>query len=358
MTFILRILFSGLMVFVPNEDRTEVTVFLLNVNHTHTLSDDSTLDAHKPLLLARAGNCSGTCPTRVVEIAEWMYDDKSQAEALDALEAALAGGGAWVLSGVDIDVRKGAPTDPALPPLSLTLGARGTVDGVPKSIPTTSTERTDYTWLADLMKICADGCALDPAIFGGEPPANLVAARFRLRTGNVYTYSVSRIGSDVTPVHFKRTDGTGSASPYVQAVASWMGADIEICGSSVQIGETTFAGAAGRTMTLQPAANGRVEIAVVNLPPLSPPATPAPNPPGIGKHFEVYYDIVDDAPAPAARLVPYAGPGGSQSDPTVSWSSIHPSNVLWSDLLNQLRLQPGRTAYEVTLCPPGGSGPP
>ena len=64
MEFILRIFFSGLMALIPSEDGTELTVLLLNVEHAHHVSDGTTLAQHKPLLVARAGNCTGQCPTR------------------------------------------------------------------------------------------------------------------------------------------------------------------------------------------------------------------------------------------------------------------------------------------------------
>src|SRR5947207_173049 len=124
MGFILRILFSGLIVFVPSQDGKQVTVLLLNVDHNHQLSDGSTLDQHKPLLLARAGDCSGECPTRDSEIAQFLFADKSLSEAEDSLEAAVAGGGAWTLSGSELSVRKGSESDPDLPELSIRRNVR------------------------------------------------------------------------------------------------------------------------------------------------------------------------------------------------------------------------------------------
>ena len=53
-----------------------------------------------------------------------------------------------------------------------------------------------------------------------------------LRSGKVFTYSVARIGGNVTPVHFQRLDGTGNASAYSQAIASWVGAEIDPLTSS------------------------------------------------------------------------------------------------------------------------------
>src|SRR5436190_4325725 len=244
MGFILRILFSGLIVFVPSQDGKQVTVLLLNVPHNHQLSDGSMLADHKPFLLARAGGCSGDCPTRDADIAQYFFADKSTAEGTDALEAAVSGGAAWALDGSELALRKGSETDPALPQLSIRRNVRNGI------IPTTSAEREDFSWVADLTQICADGCPFDASIHAAQPPSNLIAARFVLKSGDVFTYSLARIGANVTPAHFKRLDGTGSDSAYSQAVAAWVGADIAVSGSSVEFVATKYSDDTQRSMTL------------------------------------------------------------------------------------------------------------
>lgn len=353
MEFILRILFSGMIVFVPSEDRQEVTILLLNVPHSHQLSDTSTLDSHKPLLIARAGNCTGQCTTSDPGIAQYLFADKSSAAAIDSLEAAVANGGAWELAGSDLSVRKGATTDPDLPALAFIDDARGSVNGVPKIIPTSSSEREDFSWVANLKELCASGCDLESDLLGTDPPANLVAARLKLRTGKLFTYSIARIGSNVTPVQFKRLDGTGSASAYSQAIASWVGVDVEIAGDSIEIVEEKFNGDPGRAMKLYPDTTDKVELAVLNLPPFVAPSTPFTGTPAVGKHFELYYDVLDTPPASSARLVPYAGAAdGTPAYPQVGWHSIHPEAALGSELLNQLRLEIGRAPFDIAICPP------
>jgi len=351
--FLVRILFSGLIAFIPSEDRTEVTVLLLNVDHAYHTSDGSSLAHHTPMVVARAGNCTGQCPKRDAAVAQFVYVGSSLSAAQDALEDAVDGGGAWILSGSDLSLRKGTSTDPDLPALSFETGVRATVNGVPLAIPTTSSERRDYSWIADMKKVCPTGCTLDQSVLGTNPPAGLIAARFKLRTGNVFTYSVARIGSDVTPVNFKRLDGTGNASTYSQAVASWVGADITVSGSSIELVETQFDGDPGRTMKLEPDAEGKVEIAVLNLPPFVPPASPHNEAPSVGRHFEAYYELAENPPASATRLVPRPGAApGTASYPQADWHLVHPQNVLYSELLNKLRLDIGRSVYDRTLCPP------
>ncbi|HEV7919225.1 MAG TPA: hypothetical protein VGR02_00395 [Thermoanaerobaculia bacterium] len=356
-TFILRILFSGLISFVPNQDGTELTVLLVNVDHTYHTSDGTHLDHHKPLLLARGGGCTGTCPTDDDAIARFIYPDQAQSARLDSLATAVSGGGAWLLDNSKLTLQKGSTNDPNLPALSIVRNARGSTNNVLDLIPTTSAEREDYSWVADLKSICSS-CDLKSAVHDAEPPAGLVAARFKLRNGRVFTYSVARIGSDVTPVQFKRLNGQGSVSPYSQAVATWVAADIEVSGDSIEMIDQKFDGSSSRSMTLTPDENGRVEMAVLNLPTFAPPPAARVSAPGIGKHFERYYDLVDTPPSSGDRLVPWAGAApNTPSYPQVAWDDIHPTEELWSELLNQLRLNIGRTTYDRTICPPFNGTP-
>ena len=346
--FILKILFSGLMIFTPSQDGNEVTVLLLSATPSHHTSDGSALQQHKPLLIARGGGCSGDCPTRDGEIAQFVYADQSLATAQDSLEAATAGGGAWVLSGSDISLQKASSSDPALSALSFTNDVRATSS----IIPSTSTEREDISWIANVKQLCGSTCALDSSVLDSVPPSSIVA-RLHIRNGRLFTYSVSRIGTNVTPVHFARLDGSGSASTYSQAIASWVGAELEISGSGIEVVESKFNGDPGRTMTLTPDANDSMEIAVINFPPFVPPASSVNDAPQVGKHFEMYYDVLASPPAAETRLVPFAGALSGASVPTVSYTTVHPSTAVYSTLLNKLRLDVGRTAFERVFCPPG-----
>jgi hypothetical protein len=347
-TFVLRILFTGLMAFIPNENGTEVTVLLLSADHYHT-SDGSAMQPHKPTVYVRAGSCSGACVVDDPTIAEYTFRDQSSAAALDSLVYALGNGSAWQIAGSDIAVQKSSGAA-NLPALQIRDGVRGTVNGQPQIVPTTSGEREDFSWIPSLQQLCTGGCTLDSDLLANVPP-DIVAARFTIDSGDLYAYSLARLASsDVTPVQFKRLDGTGNASSYVQAVASWVGLDIEVTGSSIDFVETRHDAGTGRTMTLSPDTSGKVEIAVVNLPPSVPPVSSNNDAPEVGKHFEMYYELLQNPPARETRLVPRTANGVSV--PQISWTSVHPSSAVTSELLNRLRFEPGRSLYDRVICPP------
>jgi len=353
-SFILHILFSGLIAFVPAGNG-EMDVLLLNTGdcakHYH-VSDGTALPQHKPFVFVRGGACTGDCPTDDADIAQFMYPDQSSTAAIESIEEAVTGGGAWILDGSDLTLQKGSSNAAELPALTINTSARGTA-----AIPTTSSERTDFTWVANFKEICPE-CTLNSDLTGTTPPSNLVVARFRLRTGNLFTRSVARIGADVTPVHFKRLDGQGDTAEYSQAIATWVGADVEVTGDSIELVEERFNSDPGRTMHLTPDSNGQIEMAVVNLPSRIPPLTTSNPAPAAGKHFEMYYDLATNAPAQEERLVPFAGAAPTLgSYPQAAWSDVHPSTVLWSDLLNALRLNAGRGPDDRTLCPPMSNYP-
>jgi hypothetical protein len=351
--FLVRILFSGLIALVPSENGQELTVLLLNVDHAYHNSDGTSLPHHNPVLIARAGNCTGQCPTNDADIAQFMFNDLTSTAAVAALEEAVGGGGAWKLAGSDLSVRKTSTSAPNLPALIYRTNVRGTSNGQPQIVPLTATAREDYSWVADLQSLCTNGCTLNPAVLSAQPPAGLVAARFKLKSGKVFTYRVARHGNNVAPAYFERLDGQGGASPYTQAITTWLGADIQVSGSGIEIVEEKFDGGTGRVMNLSPDASGKIEVAVLNLPPFVPPTTQSTSAPEVGKHFEIYYDLMQTPPAAATRLVPRAGVATE-----VNWQSIHPQEALWSDLLNKLRLDVGRGPYDKLLCPIAGWGTP
>ena len=248
MSFDLRILFSGLMAFVPSADGEELTVVLLNDARVPALGGVPRTN-HQPLMLARAGSCEPACPKSDTRLSQLLFMDLSPERATDALEGAIAGGGAWQLSGSDLSL-----------------------------VPTTSKERADFRWTSNLVDLNDDVLQLG----SNSPLSNLVAARLHLRTGKCFTYSVSRI--EARP-----------HSMYSQALAAWMAADIQLPGDVVEIVERDRIHRTTRSMRLRPR-NGLVELAVVNLPPLVPSTTRPAGSQSPGMHFETYYDIAETPP--------------------------------------------------------------
>lgn len=343
MDFLLRILFSGLIAFIPSSDGKELTVILLQT-HAHTASDGTELPHHEPVLLARAGRCEGKCSARDSAVAHVLFADKPADQGADALEEALLGGGAWLLAGSDLSVRTAAGA--LEPSLTLVRNARALEDGRPKAIPGSSREREDFSWVPDLDQVLPSLGNLDPALFGARPPKGVVAARLRLRSGRVFTYSLIRAYGKVAPIHF-RVLGSETESPVRQAMASWVAAEIRVPGGQVEIVATSFDDGTQRSMKLSPK-DGLVEMAILNLPAFQVPPPgmiqPAPQP---GKHFEAYYDLAKTRPAADARPIPHFVRTATEID----WMSVHPRESLWSALLEKIRMEPGRGPYDVILCP-------
>ncbi len=345
---ILRIFFCGLMVFVPSKDGKELTVLVVNGSHTMKLSDGTPLPNHLPILLARAGSCEpAPCPARDSAIAQFLFSGKSTEKAADALQAALAGGGAWQLSSSDLSL-------PAVPaPLEILTNARGrTATGAPNPVPTSAAERADFSWVPHLTDIVPGIGEIRPELLGEHPPGALVAARLRLRSGSVITYSMIRVDGKVRPLHFRASESSPDV-PYAQALANWEEAEIHVRGDVVEIVDTNFETGATRTMKLH--GQGKVvEMALLNLPPFMAPAAGAKPPlPKPGRHFELYYDLMTTPPENAKRPIPQLPRKMNASDPQVDWASLHPRQALWSDLLEQLGMSPRgkKGPYDLALCP-------
>ncbi|HYN21126.1 MAG TPA: hypothetical protein VE078_09215 [Thermoanaerobaculia bacterium] len=356
MSFILRIFFSGLIAFVPSPDGKELTVLLLNADHGYHVSDGTSLEAHKPLLLTRAGSCAGQCPSEDAAIAQFLFPDKSPQQAGDSLAQAVFGGGAWQLSGSQLSLRKPCSGDPSLqPPLVLQGNVRRTEEGQLQAVPTTPQEREDFSWVADMDRIYPSAGGVKPEVLT-EPPSGLIAARLRLRSGKVFTYRLIQIDGKVKPIHFLPMGGEGAEAPYTQALANWIAAEIQIPGDTVEVLEESLGeGSPRRSMTLSPR-DGLVEMAVLNLPALYPPSSAGEGstegPPQPGKHFELYFELTKTPPTKQTRPVPQAlARSVAGSEPEVAWSALHPREELWSDLLDKIRLGIGRGPYDRVICP-------
>jgi hypothetical protein len=155
-----------------------------------------------------------------------------------------------------------------------------------------------------------------------------------------------RIGDKVKPVHFRPLGGNENA-PYTQAVANWVVAEIRVPGDAVELVSQNFSDGSTQTMRLTPA-DGVVEVAVLNIPPVDVPAEgEILPPPQAGKHFEEYYQLAQTPPV--TRPVPQLGSGSGE--PEVDWPTLDPNGTLRSELLTRLGIDPSRGIYDRVLCP-------
>jgi len=348
--FILRIFFTGLIALRPSADGTEITVLLVNTPHEYALSDGTSLAHHMPVVVARAASCEGTCTTEDhASIAQFLYANKTAPQAVTALNGAVLGGGAWLLSSSDLTLN--GPEEP----LNIRRNVRAhTENGALQMVPTTPEEREDITWVAALSEVAPASQGLKAAVTSSEaPPGCMIVARLKLRSGKFFTYSLVKVDGKARPVHFRKPSGDGPEAPYAQAVANWVAAEIHVPGDFVEIVDQNFNDSAKhRSMKLHPQ-DGVVEMAVMNLPPFEAPAPDAVAPmPAPGQHFQIYYDLLKAPPARADRLVPFATSAASATDPQADWAMLHPRQALWSNLLEQLNLSPrGKSPYDLALCP-------
>ena len=346
--FVLKIFFSGLIVFLPNSDGTELTVLLVSTPHNYALAS-GTLPHHRALVIARAGLCEGNCATADdASIAKFLFSNETPAQALKSFHQAIGGGGAWELSGSDLTLV--GPREP----LSIRSGARGGAANSRHAVPADANEREDFSWVVSLKDVAPSTGGLKPELTGkNAPPAGLVVARLKLLSGKVFTYSLVRVDGKVRPIHFRKPSGEGPETAYAQAMANWVEAEIHVPGDVVEIDETSFSDPKHkRSMKLHPQKDV-VEMAVLNLPPFqAPPPDAEPPVPAPGQHFQILYDLVKRPPAPAERLVPYVAAAPAASDPQADWAPLHPKQTMWSDLLEALNMSPrGKGPYDLTLCP-------
>lgn len=329
MGFILRIFFSGLIAFIPSEDGKELTVLLINAPQAHHAS--SGVPEHKPVLLARAAACSGDCPRANTSVATFLYPGaSSRSAANDALALAIDKGVVWQLAGSDLSL--GIPRDGVRLAHTAPAGKR---------VPDNAAERADFRWVANLKEMDPDLGKLDPAVLAEHPPEELIVARLKLTSGEVSTYSVVQVNGDVIPIDFRSSTNVGK--PYLQAVASWVEAEIRVPGDQLEIVEQRFAGGPARKMSLKPS-KGMLDVAVLNV---SRPtgrartSTPAP-----GLHFSRYWDLAADPPAFSARPIPQVPRIDVEKR---DFAALHDDEHK-SQLLEKI-FPGGRGPYDQILCP-------
>jgi hypothetical protein len=336
MSFILRIFISGLIAFVPSEDGKRVTVLLLNTPHGRHAVAGTSMPEHKAVLLARAAACDGSCSTTSADISDFLFPDSSSGAAASAsLQRAVQNGAVWPLAGSDLSI--------GIPAGSMRIGRKASVQG--KSSPDTAAERSDFRWVPSLKKIDSTIGALNPAVLSETPPADLIAARLELTSGEISTYSLVKVNGKASPIDFYAAANTKKPH-YVRAAANWVQVEIKVTGNSVTIVDKPFGGGAPRKMSLKPL-NGVVEMAVLNISrPVPPRAGATPQP---GEHFARFWDLLANPPSPAERVIPH--PPGTQSRNLKNWDELHPADGKTSSALLRGIFFDARGPYDQVLCP-------
>jgi hypothetical protein len=343
MDFIVRIFFVGLIAFVPSPDRSELTVLLLDAADGYAVSDGSSIEPHKALLLARAGACTGVCGGNS-ETATFLFPDLAEEAAQGALAQAIDAGAAWQLHGSDLALFGAERSELAAPPLAILGNQRAAGESLPRS----AIERKDFGWVAELEKIDPSAGAVDPDVLSQQPTKGLIAARLRLRAGEISSYRLIGLQDEVPPLGFQSLKADQPTNDYRQALTDWVAAEIRVHGEVLELSETRWDGAAGRAAVLRPAGN-TLELALLNVPQEhaahAAEAQSSASAPGPGKHFEMYYEIAKMRPPNRIRPVPVIT--GSER---VGWTAVH-RDELSSRLLEAIRLGDPRGSYEPVICP-------
>ena len=324
MSFILRIFFSGLIVFIPNTNGKQVTVLLLSSAH------------HMPVLLARAAACNGDCPAPDVPTSEFLFPDSTGTAAVDSVKNALGGGSAWPLDASNLAF--GIPDDGTRLVHSASTGR--------KSVPDNPAELADFDWVANLQQIDPGIGPIDPAVFGAHPPEDLVVARLVLTSGQISTYSVAQINGKVSPVDFRPLANDGKQH-YSRAAATWVEAEIRVPGTELEITESTFDGKGKRSMSLSPI-DGVVDVAVLNTArPLRPLKGHTPEP---GAHFDAFWNLAQHPPAAGQRAIPQV-PRARVATRELAVLQLDGSRPKTSPLIKEIFFHDGRDPYDQLLCP-------
>ncbi len=293
MEFILRIFFAGLIAFVPDPQGTEVTVLIVDARQGYAISDGTWLPEHKPLLLVGAAECKGPCLEQQERIAGFMHP--GDAAATRRLKNALGNGAAWELRDSDLGFEF-QPVEQQ--------GSRIHFQG--------KADRERFDWVAALAEIEPGAGSADPDLFRDRPRKGLVVSRLRLNQGTLKSYKLISLEDKVVPVAFRPIrELAGPRNHWPQddsrAVAEWTVAEIKISSPSVTVHETDFHTGARRSIELFPKlVDGErvIEMALLNVP--QDTFDPLRREPElVGKHFEIFYELLAARPPQHQRPVPY-----------------------------------------------------
>lgn len=350
MTFVVRLFFTGLIAFVPSDDGKELTVLIPQAAQAYTASDHSKIEPHQAVLLARAAKCTGDCRNEDPEVAKILFPDKPASTARESLSQALLQGAAWRLDGSELSIQTKDTDRQAMAPLKIHRDLRQSLKGRLQSIPETASEGKDFSWVADLSRIVPSSGTVDPLLLQPTPPAGRIAARLKLRSGEVWTRHLIKVGGEILPLRFQTLDGKVAETEYTQALADLVMVEIQVTAAEFELIASRFEGGKKRTIRLAPE-NGVLEIALLNLPTshFNPHSATGSSRDLLepGKHFELYYELAKNKPV--ARPVPFP----VSSVPATRPPAGYRDEQLGSKLLDGIRFGQSHGIYERILCPLG-----
>jgi hypothetical protein len=332
MGFILKVYLLGLIAFVPSKDGSQMTILVVDAANGFTTSDGSAFPPHYPVLLASAGNCHPACASEVATIAPHLYLSPEadplvmmprSPDPAASLEKLVAGGGAWALSGTQIWLSHPVPLSrSASSGLQLATGRRpatGGARGQLASLPGSAGETADFSWVAEMQRVSPGAGEIDPDCMRPQPTRCPLAGRLTLNSGTFSTHKLTEYEpknerGGVAEFAFAPLSVAAPGPGQTQAIADWTVVEIQVptCEATFSLLPLDGRGNA-RMATLSPrACDGKevVEVAMLNLPDPSQLGALASHDhaetTGDGSHFEIFYELARERPAPANRSVPRA----------------------------------------------------
>lgn len=331
MGFILKVYLLGLIAFVPSKDGSQITILLVDASRGFTTSDGSVFPPHYPVMLASAGNCHPSCASEIATIGPHVYMKAPVTDPLvlmpssddpaGSLEKLVAGGGAWALSGSQIWLTHRVPEGRSAPSsLQMATGrpaATGRTTGQLATMPGSAQETADFSWVAEMPRVSPAAGEVDPDCLRARPTRCPLAGRLTLAAGTFKTHKLTEFepasgGGGIAEFAFAPMVAAAPTPGYTQAIADWTVVEIAIPSCEATFSMLPFDGRGdARMVTLSPrACDGEavVEVALLNLPDpsqlesLGAHAHSAAT--GDGSHFEIFYELSKDRPAPANRSIP------------------------------------------------------
>ncbi|MFY9826965.1 MAG: hypothetical protein WAM82_36775 [Thermoanaerobaculia bacterium] len=266
---ILRLIFYGLVAFVPNGKTMDV--FLPNARGSQWASDGCDIPEHFPALYVGATRC-------VQDMHRCGYSDILDLK-LGLPKTGFRVSGSWLLQGSKISI---SLSGGALPPLKIVTDQRPA--GV--YVPQNRMEATDFSWVAKP----ASGSKIASSCLSGKPPCFTEGA-MEITGGTVTTchlVETENIPPMVCKYEFKTLVAGLSSADQPQALADAVAVDMQIAqGTKVLL---TISSPNVPTYNIELTDNREIDIWMVNLPARTQTHSSCHDS-KIDRHFELYYNL-------------------------------------------------------------------